>query len=129
MDASGKHLMLLTEVVERMVETRGPLQWEGYFDPVTTELDPETGQGIPFATYTFASHLAMVEVDTETGMVQVKRLVAAQDVGKAINPQRRSGADPGRCRDGSRVRAHGGIPARKDALDERILHPDKPGYP
>jgi CO/xanthine dehydrogenase Mo-binding subunit len=79
--------MLLTEVVERMVETKGPLQWEGYFDPVTTELDPETGQGIPFATYTFASHLAMVEMDTETGTAQVVKVVAAQDVGKAINPQ------------------------------------------
>ncbi|MBT8371642.1 MAG: xanthine dehydrogenase family protein molybdopterin-binding subunit [Deltaproteobacteria bacterium] len=86
-DTSGKRLMLLTELVERMVETKGPLQWEGYFDPVTTELDPETGQGNPFATYTFASHLAMVEVDTETGVVQVDKVVAAQDVGKAINPQ------------------------------------------
>jgi CO/xanthine dehydrogenase Mo-binding subunit len=86
-DTRGKRLMLLTELVERMVETKGPLQWEGYFDPVTTELDPETGQGIPFATYTFASHLAMVEVNTETGTVQVMKVVAAQDVGKAINPQ------------------------------------------
>jgi len=86
-DTGGKQLMPLMEVVERMVEAKGPLRWEGYFDPVTTELDPETGQGIPFATYTFASHLAAVEVDTQTGTVQVKRVVAAQDVGKAINPQ------------------------------------------
>jgi CO/xanthine dehydrogenase Mo-binding subunit len=86
-DTSGKRLMLLTELVEKMVETNGPLQWEGYFDPVTTKLDPETGQGIPFATYTFASHLAMVEVNGETGTVQVMKVVAAQDVGKAINPQ------------------------------------------
>jgi CO/xanthine dehydrogenase Mo-binding subunit len=86
-DTRGKHLMPIAEVAEKMAETKGPLQWEGYFDPVTTELDPETGQGIPFATYTFASHLAMVEVDTETGTVQVAKVVAAQDVGKAINPQ------------------------------------------
>jgi CO/xanthine dehydrogenase Mo-binding subunit len=79
--------MPIAELAERMVEAKGPLQWEGYFDPVTSELDPETGQGIPFATYTFASHLAMVEVDTETGTVQVVKVVAAQDVGKAINPQ------------------------------------------
>jgi CO/xanthine dehydrogenase Mo-binding subunit len=85
-DRQGKHLMPLTELLERMVASRGPLQWQGYFDPITTELDPETGQGIPFATYTFASHLAMVEVDTDTGTVRVDRIVAAQDVGKAINP-------------------------------------------
>ena len=86
-DAWGKHLISIAEVMETMVETKGPLQWEGYFDPVTTKLDPETGQGNPFATYTFATHLAMVEVDTETGTVQVVKVVAAQDVGKAINPQ------------------------------------------
>jgi len=87
MDTLGKPLMPLSELVKNMVETKGPLKWEGYFDPVTTKLDPETGQGIPFATYTFASHLAMVEVDTETGAVRVVKVVAAQDVGKAINPQ------------------------------------------
>ena len=86
-DTGGQRLMLIGEVVERMLETKGPLKWEGYFDPVTTELDPQTGQGIPFATYTFASHLAMVEVDIETGTVRVMKVVAAQDVGKAINPQ------------------------------------------
>jgi CO/xanthine dehydrogenase Mo-binding subunit len=86
-DTGGQRLMLLTEVLERILKTKGPLQWDGYFDPITTELDPETGQGIPFATYTFASHLAMVEVDTEMGTVRVVKVVAAQDVGKAINPQ------------------------------------------
>lgn len=86
-DAQGKPLMPLMEVVESLVKNKGSLEWQGYFDPVTTELDPETGQGIPFATYTFASHLAMVEVDTETGTVRVEKVVAAQDVGRAINPQ------------------------------------------
>jgi CO/xanthine dehydrogenase Mo-binding subunit len=32
------------------------------------------------------AHLAQVLVDMETGLVQVKRLVAAHDVGRAINP-------------------------------------------
>jgi CO/xanthine dehydrogenase Mo-binding subunit len=86
-DSKGTHLLPLTELLEKIVASRGPLQWEGYFDPVTTELDAETGQGIPFATYTFASHLAMVEVDIGTGAVRVVKVVAAQDVGKAINPQ------------------------------------------
>jgi CO/xanthine dehydrogenase Mo-binding subunit len=34
----------------------------------------------------FAAHFAEVEVDTDTGEVRVLRLVAAADVGKAINP-------------------------------------------
>ena len=63
------------------------LRGEGNFDPETTRLDPETGQGAPYATYAFATHLAEVEVDTETGKVKVNRVVASHDVGKAIHPE------------------------------------------
>jgi len=63
-----------------------PLKWQGYFDPVTEPLDPETGQGVPYATYAFACHLAEVTVDLLTGQVAVNRIVAAHDVGKAIYP-------------------------------------------
>jgi len=34
----------------------------------------------------FATHAAKVEVDTETGVVKVINVVAAHDVGRAINP-------------------------------------------
>jgi CO/xanthine dehydrogenase Mo-binding subunit/aerobic-type carbon monoxide dehydrogenase small subunit (CoxS/CutS family) len=63
----------------------GPLIGEDTFDPPTTALD-EDGQGIPYATYAFATQIAIVEVDTELGTVKVLRMVAAHDVGKAINP-------------------------------------------
>jgi CO/xanthine dehydrogenase Mo-binding subunit len=63
------------------------LRGEGFFDPETTQLDPKTGQGSPYATFAFATHLAEVEVDTETGKVKVNRIVASHDVGKAIHPK------------------------------------------
>lgn len=63
------------------------LRGEGHFDPETTRLDPETGQGAPYGTYAFATHLAEVEVDTETGKVKVNRVIASHDVGKAIHPK------------------------------------------
>jgi CO/xanthine dehydrogenase Mo-binding subunit len=63
------------------------IRGEGTFDPETTKLDPKTGQGAPYATYAFATHLAEVEVDTETGKVKVNRVVACHDVGKAIHPK------------------------------------------
>jgi CO/xanthine dehydrogenase Mo-binding subunit/aerobic-type carbon monoxide dehydrogenase small subunit (CoxS/CutS family) len=63
----------------------GPLMGEGTFDPPTTPLD-ENGQGIPYATYAFAAQIAIVEVDIELGTVKVLRMVAAHDVGRAINP-------------------------------------------
>jgi CO/xanthine dehydrogenase Mo-binding subunit len=57
-----------------------------WHDITTKDVDPETGQGDAYATYAYASQLAEVEVDTETGKVDVLRIVAAHDVGKAINP-------------------------------------------
>jgi len=59
----------------------------GSFTPPTPEmLDPETGAGIPYGAYSYATQLVEVEVDTETGQVDVLRVVAAHDVGRAVNP-------------------------------------------
>jgi len=69
-----------------------PLDARGYvasaeetFDPPTKPLDQD-GQGTPYAVYGFGAHLAEVEVDTELGTVKVLHVVAAHDVGRAINP-------------------------------------------
>lgn len=61
------------------------LRGEGRFDPPTTALD-EDGQGIPYASYAFAAQIAAVAVDTELGVTRVERIVAAHEVGRAINP-------------------------------------------
>ncbi|HEY4912851.1 MAG TPA: xanthine dehydrogenase subunit D [Candidatus Dormibacteraeota bacterium] len=53
----------------------------------THRLDPETGQANAHLQYAFAAHRAVVDVDTELGLVKVVELATAQDVGKAINPQ------------------------------------------
>jgi CO/xanthine dehydrogenase Mo-binding subunit len=53
----------------------------------THPLDPETGQGQAHVQYAFAAHRAVVDVDTELGLVKVVEIATAQDVGKAINPQ------------------------------------------
>jgi xanthine dehydrogenase D subunit len=53
----------------------------------TSRLDSETGQANAHLQYAFAAHRAVVDVDTELGLVKVVELATAQDVGKAINPQ------------------------------------------
>jgi len=58
----------------------------GTFNPATVALDPDTGQGIPFATYVYATQIAEVDVDDETGEVEVIRIVASHDCGTPINP-------------------------------------------
>ena len=69
-----------------------PLDKHGYvltaeqtFDPPTCPLD-EDGQGVPYAVYGFGAHMAEIEVDIELGTVRVLKIVAAHDVGRAINP-------------------------------------------
>jgi len=57
-----------------------------WYNNTTHDVDPETGQGDAYATYCWATQMAEVEVDTETGKVEVLRIVAVTDVGKALNP-------------------------------------------
>ncbi|MER7495489.1 molybdopterin cofactor-binding domain-containing protein [Streptomyces pharetrae] len=52
----------------------------------TEPFDPHTGQGNGHVQYSFAAHRAVVDVDTELGLVKVVELACAQDVGKALNP-------------------------------------------
>ncbi|WP_428935669.1 xanthine dehydrogenase family protein molybdopterin-binding subunit [Streptomyces sp. ACT015] len=52
----------------------------------TQPFDLRTGQGDGHVQYSFAAHRAVVEVDTELGLVKVVELACAQDVGKALNP-------------------------------------------
>jgi xanthine dehydrogenase D subunit len=52
----------------------------------THAIDPETGQGDAHVQFAFSAHRAVVDVDTELGLVKVVALDTAQDVGKAINP-------------------------------------------
>lgn len=61
------------------------------FRPPRGEFDPRTGQGQTFPDYTYGAHAADVEIDLETGHIEVLRYVACHDVGRAINPQRVEG--------------------------------------
>ncbi|MFL7868909.1 MAG: xanthine dehydrogenase family protein molybdopterin-binding subunit, partial [Anaerolineales bacterium] len=58
-----------------------------YLAPPTTPFDKETGHSMPNFAYAYSAQAAEVEVDTETGHVRVVRIVAADDLGKAINPE------------------------------------------
>jgi OHCU decarboxylase len=47
----------------------------------------EDGQGDAHVQYAFSAHRAVVDVDTELGLVRVVELATAQEVGRAMNPQ------------------------------------------
>jgi CO/xanthine dehydrogenase Mo-binding subunit len=81
------HRISVKDLAKKAYNEGRTLSYSGHFDPETTPLDPETGQGVPYATYAFACQMALVEVDAETGSVEVSQVIAAHDVGKAIHPQ------------------------------------------
>ncbi len=59
----------------------------GNFTAHHTGLDPVDGSGRPWQAYVFGAQIAEVEVDSETGEVEVLGIWAAHDVGRAINPR------------------------------------------
>ena len=88
----GSRLIVSDDRGERVLDLRDQPQQGGHvfegvghFDPPTTRLDAQ-GQGIPYATYGFAAQICELDVDLELGTVKLHRIVAAHDVGRAINP-------------------------------------------
>ena len=64
-------------------------------------------------TYGHGAHLALVEVDGETGVPAILRYAIAYDVGRAINPMLVEGQIVGRPRPGPRRRAARGARLRR----------------
>jgi CO/xanthine dehydrogenase Mo-binding subunit len=59
-----------------------------YLAPKTTPFSKVDGQpSMPNLAYGYAAQSVEVEVDVETGLIHVLRVVSADDVGQAINPQ------------------------------------------
>jgi CO/xanthine dehydrogenase Mo-binding subunit len=66
----------------------GPIIGRGSFMPTyVTGLDPETGQGEQAVVhFTTGAQAIDLEIDLDTGRIEILKGVAAFDVGKAINP-------------------------------------------
>jgi xanthine dehydrogenase molybdenum-binding subunit len=82
---------------------------EAFYDPPTEMLDKDL-RGNVSATYGFAAQAAVLDVETATGLIRVRRLVSAHDVGRALNPLAAEG------------QIHGGIHMGLGyALSERLV--------
>ncbi|HET7356922.1 MAG TPA: molybdopterin cofactor-binding domain-containing protein, partial [Nocardioidaceae bacterium] len=85
----GKVVSLGGEVVAGLADVLGDQPVEETVEwrhRPTQPVDPETGQGNAHVQYAFSAHRAVVDVDTELGLVKVVALDTAQDVGRALNP-------------------------------------------
>ncbi|MGH2537214.1 MAG: xanthine dehydrogenase family protein molybdopterin-binding subunit [Candidatus Promineifilaceae bacterium] len=60
----------------------------GYSLPEGMEpfLDDTSYYDAPDCTFPFGTHICLVEVESETGQVRIRRYVAVDDCGRAINP-------------------------------------------
>lgn len=73
-------------VLARCFDERRHLASSGWVESPPTSWDEKTGEGEAYITYAFAANVVEVEVDLHTGEVEVLRIHAAHDVGRAINP-------------------------------------------
>ncbi len=67
-------------------EERPAIAEFSYFAPPTTPMDKETGYSMPNFQYAYVAQAVDIEIDSETGHIRVKRIISADDVGTAINP-------------------------------------------
>ncbi|MFH1464959.1 MAG: molybdopterin cofactor-binding domain-containing protein [Pseudomonadota bacterium] len=86
--AAGERVLCDLGALHELAAAAGVrLSRQARFRASTTKLDLATGAGDAYWPYAFAAHVADVEVDVRTGRVQLISLVAAHDVGRAINPR------------------------------------------
>jgi CO/xanthine dehydrogenase Mo-binding subunit len=84
-----EHRLALADVAQAALERGGPIAGTRSAVSAPVPVDPRTMTGAFFTHFnapTFHVHLAEVQVDPDTGRVEVVRYVVAQDVGRAINP-------------------------------------------
>lgn len=58
-----------------------------YRPPPTTMYDPKTGKSEPNFAYGYVAQAVEIQVDIETGQIDILDVVSSHDVGKIINPQ------------------------------------------
>jgi len=80
--------LIFKEVVEECLKGQGfSLSAQGWYTPGPEKLSSETGRGNAYPTYSYGASVVELSVDTQTGKINVEKITAAYEIGKAINPQ------------------------------------------
>ncbi|MBI2875099.1 MAG: molybdopterin-dependent oxidoreductase [Firmicutes bacterium] len=88
--ASVDSAVIARQVWER--QAGRPILGHGIYIPEDVVIpDGKTKYGNVSATYSFGVHAAEVDVDPDSGAVRLVRVVAAHDLGRAVNPQLATG--------------------------------------
>jgi carbon-monoxide dehydrogenase large subunit len=68
----------LSEIPNRLASLRR--------EPQTEKIEAEYRLEVPRPSYAYATHIAVVEIDPQTGQLQIPRYTVAHDCGKIVNP-------------------------------------------
>jgi CO/xanthine dehydrogenase Mo-binding subunit len=82
---SGERLASFNELAAECFHKGRPMYGFGWHKSPFTSWDEHRGQGEAYFTFVYGTNIAEVDVDMETGKVDVKNFISAHDVGKAIN--------------------------------------------
>jgi xanthine dehydrogenase D subunit len=82
---TGEHVGSLETPITKLLDE--PIEETRVYHHRATQPLDSRGQGDVHVSFTFAAERAVVEVDEALGLVRVVQIAAAQDVGRAINPQ------------------------------------------
>jgi CO/xanthine dehydrogenase Mo-binding subunit len=84
----GSKKLTFKEVVEECLKEQGlSLSAQGWYTPGPEKLSSETGRGNAYPTYSYGASVIELSVDTQTGKINIKKITAAYEIGRAINPQ------------------------------------------
>jgi len=75
------------KVVTGCWDRRLKMSEQGWYVAPRTTFRMEDGQGDAYVIYSYSADAAEVEVDLKTGVLKVKKIWAAYDVGKIVNPR------------------------------------------
>jgi len=85
--AAASDEIAFDRVVARAYADGRPLIGLGWHRAPRTTWDEERGRGDAYFTFVYGANVAEVEVDLGTGRVDILRITAVHDVGRAISPQ------------------------------------------
>ncbi len=67
-------------------EDRPAVSTYEYKPPRTTPFDPQTGKSEPNFAYGYVAQGVTLDVDSETGLINILEVISVNDVGRAVNP-------------------------------------------
>lgn len=82
----GERSVTFAEAVAECWNRRMKMGEQGWYVAPRTSYDIGDGQGDAYVTYSYSADVAEVEADLKTGVTKVRKICAAYDVGRIINP-------------------------------------------